>query len=373
MFVRPASLDRAAARDRATDWRIPAFVLLCLAGTHPVSAKTADYRAAQSPSPGRQSSRGSRAGHDTNIPPLRCREWRAPPEDRRGPALLYVRGPTPTRLSLAANARFDGREWHADSACTSTARLVETPDDSSVLVIRPRACGPATEELRHEIRFGSFRSDRLPTPAGLTQFRRVVPWSARPGEVVWTTEDVLRLRDGESLPGQVIELTSRSPVNQALDDFPLPAGGEYAPLEYLRLPETLPDREALSALARSWCDHDARGWRQVRQVLVGLRRHCRLDAEAGPVTPRRTLGDFLLRERHGDSAQFASAAAVLLRLLGYPTRVARGFHVRAERFDPISHHTPVLAEDVHSWIELLLPGGIWIPLEPTPGHGEVVP
>jgi hypothetical protein len=59
---------------------------------------------------------------------------------------------------------------------------------------------------------------------------------------------------------------------------------------------------------------------------------------------------------------------MLLRVLGYPTRLVSGFYVSPENYDTVSRHTPVVSEDLHFWTEVMLPSGDWLVLEPTPGY-----
>ncbi len=79
------------------------------------------------------------------------------------------------------------------------------------------------------------------------------------------------------------------------------------------------------------------------------------------------MADFLLRDKRGPDYQFATAAAVLLRSLGYSTRLVTGFHASPDRYDRAREHTAVLGQDAHAWVEVCLSGSVWIPLEPTPG------
>ena len=85
------------------------------------------------------------------------------------------------------------------------------------------------------------------------------------------------------------------------------------------------------------------------------------------------VADFLLRSHRGPDYLFASAAAVLLRSLGYPTRVVSGLYAAPWRYDPLTRHTPVTEEDVHFWAEVRLPDGNWITVEPTPGYSLLPP
>jgi hypothetical protein len=63
----------------------------------------------------------------------------------------------------------------------------------------------------------------------------------------------------------------------------------------------------------------------------------------------------------------------MLRGLGYPTRVVSGLYVHAGRYDPETRHALGTAEDVHFWVELHVPGGGWLTIEPTPGYVVIGP
>src|SRR5262249_51200795 len=84
------------------------------------------------------------------------------------------------------------------------------------------------------------------------------------------------------------------------------------------------------------------------------------------------VAEFLLHGGCGPDYLFASAAVVLLRSLGYPTRVVSGLYAAPGRYDPRTRHTPVTRDDVHFWAEVRLPTGRWIAVEPTPGY-ELMP
>ncbi|WP_028635951.1 transglutaminase family protein [Nocardioides sp. URHA0032] len=75
--------------------------------------------------------------------------------------------------------------------------------------------------------------------------------------------------------------------------------------------------------------------------------------------------------RTGYCEQFASAMAVMARLLGIPARVAIGFlHP-----DPAGPDTWIYSsDDMHAWPELFFEGAGWVRFEPTPaGRAETVP
>jgi hypothetical protein len=56
--------------------------------------------------------------------------------------------------------------------------------------------------------------------------------------------------------------------------------------------------------------------------------------------------------------------AVMVRELGYPSRVAVGFRSGEARGDSFL----VTSRDAHAWVEVFFPGFGWLPFEPTPGR-----
>jgi hypothetical protein len=81
---------------------------------------------------------------------------------------------------------------------------------------------------------------------------------------------------------------------------------------------------------------------------------------------------FLHESRRGPDYLFATAAALLLRSLGYPARVCLGYYAAPDAYDPETDHTPVGRADLHVWPEVRLADGHWLVVEPTPGY-EVLP
>ncbi len=124
---------------------------------------------------------------------------------------------------------------------------------------------------------------------------------------------------------------------------------------------------------RAWVAGLPEGWGQVEAVIAALRAGYAHDRSAtAPPACTDVVAEFLLRSRRGPDYLFASSAAVLLRSLGYPTRVVSGLYAAPGRYDPRTRHTPVTGDDVHFWAEVRLPDGRWVAVEPTPGY-ELMP
>ncbi|MDX3656044.1 transglutaminaseTgpA domain-containing protein [Streptomyces sp. ID05-26A] len=86
------------------------------------------------------------------------------------------------------------------------------------------------------------------------------------------------------------------------------------------------------------------------------------------------LSDFVLRSKVGYCEQYASAMAVMARVVGLPSRVAIGFTAGVPSAD--GSYRVVSTEDAHAWVEIFFPNYGWMTFDPTPvndGRGIVPP
>lgn len=72
----------------------------------------------------------------------------------------------------------------------------------------------------------------------------------------------------------------------------------------------------------------------------------------------------------GDDEQFAVAAALMIRTLGYSSRVVMGFYPDAATA-PGSGQVDLRGTDVHAWVEVAIQGEGWVPLDVTPDEDNV--
>ncbi|QEO10617.1 transglutaminase TgpA family protein [Protaetiibacter larvae] len=78
-----------------------------------------------------------------------------------------------------------------------------------------------------------------------------------------------------------------------------------------------------------------------------------------------------LEKKIGYCVHYASAMAVMARVLGIPSRIAVGFQPGEREFDNGRTIYTVTSDDVHAWPELYFEGIGWLRFEPTPGRGSV--
>ncbi|MHB0996954.1 MAG: transglutaminase TgpA family protein, partial [Elusimicrobiales bacterium] len=80
------------------------------------------------------------------------------------------------------------------------------------------------------------------------------------------------------------------------------------------------------------------------------------------------LSDFLFAVREGNCEYFATAAAVLLRHAGVPSRLVSGF--LADNYNEYGRFYDVRQSQAHAWTEAYIRGRGWVPLDATPAGAQ---
>lgn len=154
------------------------------------------------------------------------------------------------------------------------------------------------------------------------------------------------------------------------DVYTYPLNGEVTQVEsvwarYLALPEETRTR------AQAWLDahlpatSDSK-W-ETAQIICDLVRQ---SASYDLSTRRMPVGEdfamwFLEESETGYCVHFASAAAVLLRAAGIPSRYVSGYLVSTVAGEQVT----VYQKNAHAWVEVFIVGAGWVMLEPTPAEG----
>jgi Transglutaminase-like superfamily len=73
--------------------------------------------------------------------------------------------------------------------------------------------------------------------------------------------------------------------------------------------------------------------------------------------------------KRGYCQHYAGGMALMLRLLGIPSRVAVGF--TSGTYDADEEEWVVADTNAHAWVEVWFPRFGWIPFDPTPGRGQL--
>ena len=289
--------------------------------------------------------------------------------DRAAMALFYVKGPTPLHIPFATFDRFDGVGWAEERPCDQHCSIEAVPGRGAWLRIdhAPGRNLGASWPTRSR----SARSNpALSVPANVDRFK--VGSVDRPEFFGWARSGLLRMV-GRTVPaGTRIDTESRTISPRRLRATAFEAPRAANPSRFLALPEPFPAE--VGQLVASWAGGIPCGWAQIEAVVAGVRRHCRHEPDAhAPGDCRDVVAHFLAESRCGPDHHFASAAAVALRSLGYPTRVVSGYYAGPAAHDARTRHTPLDADDVHFWCEVQSPGGPWVAVEPTPGYDLMPP
>jgi Transglutaminase-like superfamily len=103
---------------------------------------------------------------------------------------------------------------------------------------------------------------------------------------------------------------------------------------------------------------------RIQKTLNYLQSKCQYSLKVGKFHSAQPVAEFLFEKKRGYCEYFASAAAVLLRLEGVPSRYVTGFNLQDGNRE--GSHYVVREADAHAWIEAYVPNQGWVEIDPTP-------
>lgn len=152
---------------------------------------------------------------------------------------------------------------------------------------------------------------------------------------------------------------------------------EFAQKYYLQVPESL---KGVCDDFKRYCgfDHQDEGSPDISNVLKLVELYITKDTEytlSPGKTPsgRDTIEYFLNESKKGYCTYYASAAAILLRSMGIPTRYVEGMYVSREELTAATEkNVEILVPDsaAHAWIEVFNENYGFVMMEVTPGRDE---
>jgi hypothetical protein len=282
------------------------------------------------------------------------------PSLRRNPAreLLVVDAARPAYWRMMSLDRFDGRVWSSSDLYAKNGSAIRGPQG---LYGKFREGVPLDQTI--EIRDLStawlptaFEAEEILLPAN-----EVLRWDREAGVLV---------RPEGVEEGFTYEVTSNlvAPSAEQLTRA-YEAGGpgrDLAP--YLALPPSLPDR---IAQITDQIVSDAGAGNPYEEVLAlqDFLRTFTYDEQVAAGHGTNDILRFLEQARRGYCEQFAGTMAVMVRILGYPARVAVGF-LPGNRDGEGRFH--VTTKHAHAWPEVYFPTYGWLGFEPTPTRDNPV-
>ena len=268
--------------------------------------------------------------------------------------LLEVTADRPVRISWAAMSRFDGITWLPDDEFRAAGSVLPKVDPMPARGVR------VTQKITVRDLDGSWLpAAEIPRAvrglrAGFDQRSRMLeaPDGLHDG-LTYTVESQVPLRDPNYLVGAG-----------------LPAGPEFDRL--VAVPDQLP--EGFTELAEKAAGQGTPYQKSLRLEKY-LRTKYKFYAGAASGHGYANLAYFLTEARskgggRGTSEQFATAFALLGRIVGLPTRVVVGFHAGKQIG---KHRYLVSSGDAFAWAEVYLLGEGWVPFDPTPSREGAQP
>ncbi len=257
--------------------------------------------------------------------------------------------------------------WRARAYDTYRNRKWEvTLGDSTVFRPRQGDAAEPTHAGRVELEF--IVSSFMPA-LKLLYLPAEIAWINRSADLREVTEqgavvDVLEATSAETLlPGDSYRVRSRlaaplaGDLRQAGADYPA-----WVEDKYLHLPPGFSRR--VERLANEITADVATPYDKTEAIITWLRSNIRYQREIGaPPEGQDPVEWFLFDSRVGFCDYYASAAVLMLRSEGVPSRLAAGFAEGA--FDAETHQYLVSEADLHSWPEVYFPGYGWVEFEPT--------
>ena len=295
-------------------------------------------------------------------------------KDLKSPALLYVAGRVPLHLRMEIYDVFDGVDWIPEQPLEHPPGMAIVPTSGKPWLRVPcgsRSLGLYSDLETHAVRIINLKSNVIPAPLELRAVHiDKVDQSDMYG---WTQDTILKL-NRESLPEFItIHLSSECLQRSKLlhhSDLTFNAVGDK---RRTQLP-AIPQMSDVRNLAQQITQDVPEGFARVDAVITHLRSNYELDrTSVAPESSSFPISHFLFESKRGPDYQFATAAALMLRSLGFSTRVVSGFYARPENFDPQKRHTSVHNADAHFWCEVYIGSSTWITLEPSPGYEVLTP
>ena len=294
-------------------------------------------------------------------------------------ALFYIAGRTPLHLRTEVYECFDGIGWAPlENEEVYENIVLEKIEGRNWLKVpqHGRGFGIFDGTETHSLKSANLGGNVIPVPAhpvgiSIDLVDRADMYSVCDNGIVSLDRDsipsmtpinsVSRCVDRSALAKISSIGAIRKPSETGVQDFRLyvPAGDAREQIRQLseRITASLP-----------------RGWQQIQAIESYLRDNYEVDRSYQVTADSHSpVAEFLFESRRGPEYLFASSAAVMLRTLGYPTRLIGGFYARPERYDEQKQHTAVLAKDAHLWCEVYIGASCWLTIEPSPGYEIIQP
>ena len=268
------------------------------------------------------------------------------PEDR---AVIEYRTTAPggVYLRLASLPQFNGNGWSNVQIQLNSGQTLPTI---------PGVSGEPKDRTRTTIKVLDFASQYLPLPYAPRAFDAQGDWR-------YDANSLVVVNAGRAQELRRLNYTVESAdVEPNLSDLNKAVAGTPADAEVTAtVPSDLPDN--LVQLANRVTAKSDTAAQKAAAIQAYLRSsQFTYSTETLPGSGYEAMQNFLLRDRRGYCEQFASAMAMMARVVGIPSRVSVGFLPGEQEEDGWK----VSIRDMHAWPELYFANYGWVRFEPTP-------
>lgn len=286
--------------------------------------------------------------------------------------IMEVKTDQPLLLRGSLKRTYTGYSW-TENAVNSryvmidpTRRAIrERVFDSTRLKDLPY--GKAFREARIDVTMLSEGLSTLFVPHRLTDYRApldLVTYFSSTGEVFITRN----VQSGDAYAVEaMLPAGDTNPMRSLLEKAVGAKDGGYeeARAAYLALPKGI-DRKVYhlaKTLTQSIPSPYGKALALKNHLLDGYNYSLDVDY---PPQGQDFVSHFLLDSKTGYCSYFASAMAVMARMVGLPSRYVEGYLVPERP----GGSTTVLGKNAHAWVEIYFEGVGWLPFDPTPGSGD---
>jgi len=290
---------------------------------------------------------GGRGPLQLTDPTLDLRRNLNQPEDR---AVIEYQTNLPGGVyrRLASLPQFNANGWSNVSVQLNTGQTLPTI---------PGISREPNKKRRTTIKVLDFASQYLPLPYAPRAFDAAGDWRYDANSLVVVDSDrrALELRRLSYTVESVDIEPDLSDLNKAIAGTPADAAVTAV------VPPDLPD--SLIQLANRITAKADTAAEKAAAIQAYLRSNqFTYSTEPLPGSGYEAMQNFLLRDRKGYCEQFASAMAMMARIVGIPSRVSVGFLPGDQEEDGWK----VSIRDMHAWPELYFANYGWVRFEPTP-------
>ena len=280
--------------------------------------------------------------------------------DQSDTELFHVRSSLPLYWRLVTLTTFDGQKWTPQTEPS-------TPSTTGSIVVNLPPEPSATRYVQQTFQLTGLSNPELPAaylPAAVDFQGDNAQLSADLKYDTGTGDLQLDSTPPEGLTYDVQSAVPKTTYTKMLDAVP----GNPGDPAYLQLP---PYDPIIKDIAERW----TRGLDTPYEKLLALQANLRSFHYSTTVDNSASsdyLRKFLVETQAGYCQQFATAFAVLARILGFPARVSVGF-LPGETSPESPDEYVVHGTDAHAWPEVYFDTYGWIAFEPTPRDEAALP